>query len=691
MMGKTFVPANALGAYRYSAAVMMVWNVIAAALVGAYAMREGRSSRRCVQFVLFLAGWGVAFVYASLGYLHAFQNDFYPSYMGIVWSFFPLAIGLGILRFTLFDIKLVLRRTLPYALGMALIGGLYAGFIGALGYAMQAPLAEMGGLQFVLLLLIMGVTFQPVTEALRSLLDRLLFRRETRMNALLARTGHELSTCETMADVAETALRHVRTALAPESAGAVLADRHERVCLDVAAGLRDKEWFERDWDALAGSATIQRIVEPGGWVELPAAENRQVQRMREAGYHRAVRLCTESARGLLLLGEKKSHMVFSGHDEEFLVALAAQIELSLDRLHEKRQAKRARSLAENLVEAAPVFVAVTDARGRIEERNSSFAAMFGAPDGSTLSDVGLGVLQAGLGRRETREIVVGERHFLGVKATLAEEDDRALIILTDVTQLRRMQEVARRQEVLAELGVLISSINHEIDNILAPIPYNLKRLKESAAHAGEQKHALRLEKGFQRLQGLTHELRQFYKDPVLEVRQVTLAVVLSSLLSDLEVLFREQGAVWRPAVVTGGETELRADPQKLRQVLLNLLKNAYESMRPDAPGEWGLCAHTEGEKAVVSVFDSGEGMSEKERQRLFEPFFSTKGDRGTGLGMAVVRRIVEAHGACIHVDSARGRGTRITLCWPRSSRWAAPEVTDGGEGPRIGRTGALER
>jgi two-component system NtrC family sensor kinase len=115
---------------------------------------------------------------------------------------------------------------------------------------------------------------------------------------------------------------------------------------------------------------------------------------------------------------------------------------------------------------------------------------------------------------------------------------------------------------------------------------------------------------------------------------------------------------------------VRADRDQLRQVLLNILSNAYEAVQAAAQAGMGpnggsvtvRTASSDG-KVSIAVVDTGIGMDEETRAQMFEPFFTRK-TRGTGLGLAVTRRIVDSHGGVIHIDSAEGRGTTFTVEFP---------------------------
>jgi len=123
------------------------------------------------------------------------------------------------------------------------------------------------------------------------------------------------------------------------------------------------------------------------------------------------------------------------------------------------------------------------------------------------------------------------------------------------------------------------------------------------------------------------------------------------------------------------EVTAAVDGQKLRQVFTNVMKNALEAIEPRRQtGRVTVDLFVEGERAVVEVADDGVGISPEDRDRIFLPFFTTK-PSGTGLGMSIVKKIVDLHGGDIAIESAPGRGTRVRISLPAVP---APQPLAGG-------------
>jgi len=123
--------------------------------------------------------------------------------------------------------------------------------------------------------------------------------------------------------------------------------------------------------------------------------------------------------------------------------------------------------------------------------------------------------------------------------------------------------------------------------------------------------------------------------------------------------------------------KIQADPQGIHRCLLNLLTNAIDALDEDG-GEVKISTQSQGENEVlITVEDNGAGIPEKIRQRIFDVFFSTKGSQGTGLGLAVTKKIIEEHGGAIEAESTPGQGSKLTIKLPAGQK-ADSEDTDSG-------------
>jgi signal transduction histidine kinase len=226
---------------------------------------------------------------------------------------------------------------------------------------------------------------------------------------------------------------------------------------------------------------------------------------------------------------------------------------------------------------------------------------------------------------------------------------------------RLVEERVRAERTLA-IGQMARAIVHDLRSPLASIRALAQLLQERAA-AGEpaRPHLATIIAEADRLTGLVGDLLQFSKEaPPLQRATVRLADLVRQTVSPLEPRLQQGGV--RLSLGLDEGARVTVDPPRLIRALHNLVANALEAM----PGGGTLeiaCRRSDG-SWVVSVRDSGCGMTEEVRRRVFEPFFSHGKSQGTGLGLAIVRKIVEEHGGAIHLDSAPGRGTVLQVSIP---------------------------
>jgi len=249
-----------------------------------------------------------------------------------------------------------------------------------------------------------------------------------------------------------------------------------------------------------------------------------------------------------------------------------------------------------------------------------------------------------------------------------------------LTELRATQENVVKNERLSALGMMAGGIAHDFNNALTMVlGYGELLLPYVEAHAPQRETDF-LKHMIAAAQDATHvvsRLSDFYRPVTGD--EIRVAVDVNDLIAQAVTLTtpKWKGASQAEGVQIAIKTELGDVPPiagnaaELREVLTNLIFNAVDAM-PHG-GAIQLATSRQGERVIVSVTDSGVGMSESERERCLEPFFTTKGERGTGLGLSVVYGIVQRHGGVIDIESKKGHGTTFTIAFPATT--AAPAAT----------------
>ena len=239
------------------------------------------------------------------------------------------------------------------------------------------------------------------------------------------------------------------------------------------------------------------------------------------------------------------------------------------------------------------------------------------------------------------------------------EDLGILVTFQDLTQLKKIEEDLKRTDRLAAIGRLAAGMAHEIRNPLASISGSVQLLME-AEHV--QPDDLRLMgivvKEADRLNGLLTDLLGFARPKKLSKEPVNVAIILDQIIEMLvtDPRFREiEISKFYPT-----ELILALDHDQILQVLWDLAINAVEAMQ----GQGQLIFSFENRRQpTIIIEDSGPGIADEIKSRIFEPFFSTK-DKGTGLGLAAVYSVIELHGGIVTVDRGDVGGSRFVLQFP---------------------------
>ena len=249
-------------------------------------------------------------------------------------------------------------------------------------------------------------------------------------------------------------------------------------------------------------------------------------------------------------------------------------------------------------------------------------------------------------------------------------------------ELRQTQQTVMQEERLRALGQMASGIAHDINNALCPIVVYSDLLLQSEKHLDESslKHLRNIRVAGEDIAHIVSRMREFYRRR--EDRDALVSVDLNRLVDQVVELTRPR---WRDIPQARGiMVELRTDfeenlpriagnESELREAFTNLILNAVDAMPaggrltarsrssgwPQSQGTQRCASHV-----VLEICDTGVGMDEETRKRCLEPFFSTKGKRGTGLGLAMVYGIMTRHEGAIEVETALGRGTTMRLVFP---------------------------
>lgn len=355
-----------------------------------------------------------------------------------------------------------------------------------------------------------------------------------------------------------------------------------------------------------------------------------------------------------------------------------------------QEIEQRRQLMETIQENIPTGVLSLDSSGAITRSNRSVARIFGdkARKAASLAQV-MGddaaralevlmrkALRMGAASKEI-EIALGDRVLHAAVTVSALGPRRSnpgyVVVIDDLTDLLRAQKAAAWQEVAQRIA-------HEIKNPLTPIQLSAQRLarfleRETAAQGQTGAPSLPddfsalarectalIEREVATLKSLVDEFSQFARFPASKPEPAEINAIVSGAL---DVFAGRLDGVHVRTDLAPHLPQVKADPELMRRVLVNLVDNAAEAMEGATYKELTVATHlvADGETVEIVVADSGHGISPEDKDKLFLPRFSTRG-RGTGLGLAIAARIVADHGGAIHVEDNSPVGARFVIRLP---------------------------
>jgi PAS domain S-box-containing protein len=273
---------------------------------------------------------------------------------------------------------------------------------------------------------------------------------------------------------------------------------------------------------------------------------------------------------------------------------------------------------------------------------------------------------------------VGWRHSKGRVVGDADGEPRRMVgVSMDVTDRKALETQFRHAQKMEAVGQLAGGIAHDFNNMLTVIKsYGQLLLSDIPPEAPQRADVEQIVAAADRAAQLTRQLLAFGRKQVLHPKVLDVGGVVAGVAPMLQRLIGAHVAlVTRLGAACGS---VRADPNQLEQVLVNLAVNARDAMTDggrltietsEVVREQGASSGDDGTPVgrwvLLTVSDTGHGMDEATLGRIFEPFFSTKGSRGTGLGLSTVYGIVQQSGGHVRVASTVGRGTTFRIYLPR--------------------------
>ncbi|URM31384.1 GHKL domain-containing protein [Cytobacillus firmus] len=211
---------------------------------------------------------------------------------------------------------------------------------------------------------------------------------------------------------------------------------------------------------------------------------------------------------------------------------------------------------------------------------------------------------------------------------------------------------------------LAAALAHEIRNPLTTVKGFMELLKPYLIEIGKEQYAQIAIDEINRANDLIYEFLNASKPGLNKKTEID----INKLIQEMKISFDNQANINLSVNLCPGEPIIYGDSNKIKQLLINVIKNALEACEEAPAGEGKVClnAKSNSRKAQIIIEDNGPGMTEETINRLFLPFYTTK-EKGTGIGLSICRKIIEEHNGSIKVHSTLSQGSVFTIELPMAS------------------------
>jgi len=586
----------------------------------------------------------------------------------------PLAFAVSILKYKLWDVEVVIKETLAYA--VTFVFGMIA--FSTVNLVLSHVIEERSALErnflaFTSGLLIAGVLI-PVKGRVESVIERVLYRDSYRHRRAMSEFAQELGTFHDVHELISMMRERLRAALdidrmnlyTREGTSLVIYDPENYVPRRVAGP---------DFGEIPDEGPMV-LSEP----RLPDATDVPWQLLR-AGYRYAFPLRNRGElQGLLLLGTKRGEVPLSRDDIHLVGSLTAPVALAIEnsRLYGRlrRQLEEIRALKEyneNIIESSSSAIAVVASDGTVLTANRAFWDLVGGDAGADTPIASLFPPYDELRRSSMRSLSTNFVNRDGIEKEVSVTsspltagdvaDGARVLVIGDVTERVRLERELQDKERLASLGLLAAGVAHEVNTPLTGISsYAQILLKDTAPDDPRYRLLKKMEQQSFRASHLVNSLLDLIANRPRSRELVSISSLITATIALHEDLLKPKHI--RVDLGPMPDVAVRGNFHDLQQVVTNILLNARDAVADG--GSIRIAVDEDGDRVRIRIKDDGKGIPADIIGRIFEPLVTTKrGQGGTGLGLAIARRILHAMEGDITVESTPGEGAEFTVTLPR--------------------------
>ena len=615
--------------------------------------------------------------------------------------FFSMVVAYGIATRKIMEVGILFRRITSYVLLAAYLLALYALVWWLVATVLHLSVPNSHSIAHVVAAVVIAFAMAPARGVSQRLAERLFISsHQLDFRATVSKAADILSSVTTLGDLLARFAHTISDAVGTERVSILL---HRRDAY-VPAYVTSRTSEQGPDGVLPADGSIASYLkthrEPIVLDELsrirPTPEIvRLANKMRQLNIALAIGIFSrEQLSGIMLLGPRRSGRIYGSVAQDALQVLCGQLAVAIENAELFTEVQNAKIYNETLLENLTTGVIAAGIDERITVFNNE-AGQITELDWQTVVDHSIDELPQPLRdalrktlssgeSQEHNELILrfGDRGIVVRASTsIFHGEDRqvlgALLVLTDITALKRLELQIRRSDRLASLGTLSAGMAHEIKNPLVSIKTFAQLLPERYQDSDfRDTFSNLIGHEIDRIDSLVNQLLRFARPTKPHLQPMHVHEILEKTLLLVGHRLYQKDIKLNRSLSAEVDT-IRADPDQLEQVFLNFFINAMDAMKDGGEltvsTEIGLderwvsgLSQSNGESNEVlrvSIRDSGEGIRSEDIPHVFDPFFTTK-DYGTGLGLSVVHGIIQEHGGQIEVESELEKGTAFHILLP---------------------------
>ncbi len=673
------------------------------ALLHSYRYERSFVARQQIRWVLWGTGLGILPVVAVYipFYLLGAANPLLTLFTIIPLLLIPISLSYAIAKYRLMDVEVIIKRAMVAGLAILAILGIYLLIVGVANRLIPAELSpELLTAVMLLATLLVAVIFSPLRKKIQGYLDKLMYRSRYDIRNTIQEFNRELNSIIRLPTLMERVIEQVSAMLQTEDIGIFLLDEKKRAYKLSkslrAIGRKHPLYMSDVLSAFLLSALKDRdylILSDIGEMKEEFIHDEELLSSLKVTYLIPF-VSKGKIKGLLSLGKKKDGGWLSSEDLELVAALSGSAAMAIENaiLYQSVEKKAAELEAlqefnDNLLESLNAGILVIDLHQRIISWNRKLEELcqikrsramgkkldqvlpadflhsinsLMSPEGWSSSQL-FNLYKLNLVNKKGKKSVIN----LSISPLFTNEHRfyGKIVIFDDITDQVKLEDQLMQAEKLASLGFLAAGIAHEVNTPLTGISsYTQMLMKEVDDNDPKSEILHKMEQQTFRASQIVNNLLNFARQSKGQFTELDVNQVISDTLSLFDYQLRSSGIKLK-LNLEDSPPPIRGDKAKLQQLLLNLLKNATESM-PQG-GALGITSKTEDDSVLVSIRDTGAGIARENLSKIYDPFFTTKkGRQGTGLGLSVSYGIIQEHSGSISVKSSLGKGTDFIIKLP---------------------------